>query len=304
MGSIPNTAGVACQPETVCQAQQKAAVVRLDHVGLPLAIAFGDRDATIGYDLSEDKIRHYRSMHDPTGEVSREEFEAGKGCRFTTVPRELAQADVIVIAVPTPIHDARRPASGPLISASETVGTYMKHRAMVVYESTGYPGATDEVCIPILERCARGHWKRDFFVGYSPERINPGDKQHTLSHIMKVVSGDTPETLERVAALYASIIAAGIYKASSIRVAEAAEVIENAQRDLNIALMNELAIIFHKLGLDTVEVLAAAGTKMELRAVSARPGGRALHRRGPLLSDAQGGDARLPPSGDPGRTAN
>jgi len=261
MDSISNAAASASQPDAAGQGLQKVAVLGLGYVGLPLAIAFGNRYTTIGYDLSDDKIRHYRSMRDPTGEVSRREFEAGKGCRFTTDPRELAQADVIVVAVPTPIDDARRPAFGPLISASETAGTYMKHRAIVVYESTVYPGATEEVCIPILERCARGRWKRDFFVGYSPERINPGDKERTLARITKVVAGDTPETLERVAALYASIVPAGIYKASSIRVAEAAKVIENTQRDLNIALMNELAIIFHKLGLDTVEVLAAAGTK-------------------------------------------
>jgi len=245
----------------VDQTQQTVAILGLGYVGLPLAIEFGKRYTTIGYDLSEDKIRHYRSMCDPTGEVPSPEFEAAKGCRFTHDPRDLAQADVIIVAVPTPIDGARRPAFGPLISASETAGTHMKRGAIVVYESTVYPGATEEVCIPILERCAGGIWRRDFFVGYSPERINPGDKQHTLPRITKVVSGDTPETLERVAALYASIVPAGIYRASSIRVAEAAKVIENTQRDLNIALMNELAIIFHRLGLDTLEVLAAAGTK-------------------------------------------
>ena len=243
------------------QAQQRVAVVGLGYVGLPLAIEFGKRYPTVGYDLSEDKVRHYRTMRDPTHEVSRQEFEASKNCRFTTDSHELGDADVIVVAVPTPIDDARRPAFGPLISASEIVGSHMKRGAVVVYESTVYPGATEEVCIPVLERCAKGIWKRDFFVGYSPERINPGDKQHTLPRITKVVAGDTPGTLEQVAALYASIIPAGVHRASSIRVAEAAKVIENTQRDLNIALMNELAIIFHRLGLDTLEVLEAAGTK-------------------------------------------
>jgi UDP-N-acetyl-D-glucosamine/UDP-N-acetyl-D-galactosamine dehydrogenase len=241
--------------------QVTVAVVGLGYVGLPLAIEFGKRYSTIGYDLAEEKIRHYRAMRDPTGEVAREEFEASTGCRFTSDPRQLAEADVLVVAVPTPIDVARRPDFGPLVSASEIVGAHMKRGATVIYESTVYPGATEEVCVPILERCAQGRWKRDFFVAYSPERINPGDKLHTLPRITKVVSGDTPETLERVAALYGSIVPAGIHRASSIKVAEAAKVIENTQRDLNIALMNELAIIFDKLGIDTLEVLDAAGTK-------------------------------------------
>jgi UDP-N-acetyl-D-galactosamine dehydrogenase len=241
--------------------QVTVAVVGLGYVGLPLAIEFGKRYSTIGYDLSEQKIRHYRAMRDPTGEVAREEFEASKGCRFTSDPGQLAEADVLVVAVPTPIDMARRPDLSPLVSASEIVATHMKRGATVVYESTVYPGTTEEVCVPILERCAQARWKRDFFVAYSPERINPGDKLHTLPRITKVVSGDTPETLERVAALYGSIVPAGIHRASSIKVAEAAKVIENTQRDLNIALMNELAIIFDKLGIDTLEVLEAAGTK-------------------------------------------
>jgi UDP-N-acetyl-D-galactosamine dehydrogenase len=241
--------------------QVTVAIVGLGYVGLPLAIEFGKRYSTVGYDLSEEKIRHYGAMRDPTGEVTREEFEASKGCRFTSDPRLLSEADVVVVAVPTPIDMARRPDLRPLVSASEIVGTHMKRGATVIYESTVYPGATEEVCVPILERCAQARWKRDFFVGYSPERINPGDKLHTLPRITKVVSGDTPETLERVAALYGSIVPAGIHRASSIKVAEAAKVIENTQRDLNIALMNELAIIFDKLGIDTLEVLEAAGTK-------------------------------------------
>ena len=243
------------------QTKVTVAVVGLGYVGLPLAIEFGKQYPTIGYDLSEEKVRHYRLNRDPTNEVQPEEFEVSKGCRYTTDPAEIAQADVIVVAVPTPIDGARRPDFTPLISASEIVGKHMKRGVTVVYESTVYPGATEEVCVPILERFSKGRWQRDFFVGYSPERINPGDKQHTLPRITKVVSGDTPETLEKVAALYGSIVPAGVHRASSIKVAEAAKVIENTQRDLNIALMNELAIIFDKLGIDTLEVLEAAGTK-------------------------------------------
>ncbi|MEP6678786.1 MAG: nucleotide sugar dehydrogenase, partial [Betaproteobacteria bacterium] len=173
----------------------------------------------------------------------------------------LAEADFIVGAVPTPIDDAHQPDFGPLLGASESVGRNLKRGAIVVFESTVYPGATEEVCVPVIERHSGMQWKKDFFVGYSPERINPGDREHTLTRITKVVSGDTPETLERVAAIYGSVITAGVYKASSIKVAEAAKVIENTQRDLNIALMNELALIFHKIGIDTLEVLEAAGTK-------------------------------------------
>jgi UDP-N-acetyl-D-galactosamine dehydrogenase len=240
---------------------QTVAVVGLGYVGLPLAIEFGKHRPTVGFDLSEAKVRSYREGRDPTGEVDPSEFAASRHIEYTTDPKALGRADVIVVAVPTPINAARQPDFGPLISASRSVGPHLKAGAIVVYESTVYPGATEEVCVPELERASGKRWQRDFFVGYSPERINPGDKQHTLTRITKVVSGDTPQTLERVAALYGSIIPAGVYRASSIRVAEAAKVIENTQRDLNIALMNELAIIFDKLGLDTLEVLEAAGTK-------------------------------------------
>jgi len=241
--------------------QQTVAVVGLGYVGLPLAIEFGKHFPTIGYDLSQVKVEAYREGRDPTGEVSGEEFAASRQLEFTTDPTVLRRADVLVVAVPTPIDGARQPDFGPLLSASRAVGPHLKTGAVVVYESTVYPGATEEVCVPELERTSGKRWKHDFFVGYSPERINPGDKQHTLTRITKVVSGDTPQTLERVAALYGAVVQAGIYRASSIRVAEAAKVIENTQRDLNIALMNELAIIFDKLGLDTLEVLEAAGTK-------------------------------------------
>ncbi|MFT3959990.1 nucleotide sugar dehydrogenase [Propionivibrio sp.] len=237
------------------------AVVGLGYVGLPLAVEFGKKWRTIGFDLSVSKIAHYRKFIDPTGEVSEEELRAAVRLEVGNDPAALAEADFIVVAVPTPVDAAHQPDFGPLVGASRSVGKNLKHGAIVVFESTVYPGATEEVCIPIIERESGLKWKRDFFVGYSPERINPGDKERTLTKIVKVVSGDTPETLERVREMYASIVAAGVYPASSIKVAEAAKVIENTQRDLNIALMNELAIIFDRVGIDTQEVLKAAGTK-------------------------------------------
>jgi len=237
------------------------AVVGLGYVGLPLAVEFGKKFATIGYDLSEAKVAAYRAHRDPTGEVSTDDLKAANKLECTTDPCRLASADFVVVAVPTPVDAAHQPDFGPLIGASETVGRHMKPGATVIYESTVYPGATEEICIPVLEKHSGMKWRQDFAVGYSPERINPGDKEHTLTKILKVVSGDSAETLDKVAALYETIIAVGVHRASSIKVAEAAKVIENTQRDLNIALMNELAIIFDKLGLDTSEVLEAAGTK-------------------------------------------
>jgi UDP-N-acetyl-D-glucosamine/UDP-N-acetyl-D-galactosamine dehydrogenase len=246
------------------------AVVGLGYVGLPLAVEFGKKYPTIGFDLSERKVTAYRDGHDPTGEVSRAEFASASRLRVTTDAAELGSADFIVVAVPTPVDDAHRPDFGPLLAASETVGRHLKRGATIVFESTVYPGATEEICVPVVERCSGLQWRRDFFVGYSPERINPGDKEHSLTRITKVVSGDSPETLERVAEIYASIIVAGVHRASSIKVAEAAKVIENTQRDLNIALINELALIFHKVGIDTTEVLEAAGTKWNF--LDFRPG--------------------------------
>ena len=237
------------------------AVVGLGYVGLPLAVAFGKKFPTIGFDLSAEKVENYRRHLDSTGEVSGEELRAAARLTVTTDPAQLSAADMIVVAVPTPVDTVRQPDFGPLVSASTTVGKHMKNGAIVVYESTVYPGATEEVCIPVLEKNSGMKWLTDFNVGYSPERINPGDKEHRLETIVKVVAGDTPETLERVAKLYATIVAAGVYRASSIKVAEAAKVIENTQRDLNIALVNELAIIFNRIGIDTLEVLQAAGTK-------------------------------------------
>jgi UDP-N-acetyl-D-galactosamine dehydrogenase len=236
-------------------------VVGLGYVGLPVAVEFGKLRLTVGYDLSAKKIHNLKQHNDPTGEVSSEELRKAQMLVCTDDPEQIRQADYIIVAVPTPVNDARQPDFSPLESASKTVGKYMKAGAIVVYESTVYPGATEEICVPILERCSGMRWKQDFHVGYSPERINPGDKEHSFSRITKVVSGDDAATLEKVADLYASVVQAGVYRASSIKVAEAAKVIENTQRDLNIAFVNELSIIFDKLGIDTHEVLQAAGTK-------------------------------------------
>jgi UDP-N-acetyl-D-glucosamine/UDP-N-acetyl-D-galactosamine dehydrogenase len=236
-------------------------VVGLGYVGLPLAVEFGKKVRTIGFDLSKEKVDAYRRHVDATGEVSTEDLRAAALLEPTVEPERLAEADFIIVAVPTPIDAAHQPDFSPLVGASITVGRHMKKGATVVYESTVYPGATEEVCIPLLERESGLQWKKDFFVGYSPERINPGDREHTLTRIVKVVSGDTAETLERVARTYEMVVTAGVHRASSIKVAEAAKVIENTQRDLNIALMNELALIFHRIGIDTMEVLQAAGTK-------------------------------------------
>ena len=237
------------------------AVVGLGYVGLPLAVEFGKKHPTIGFDLSAVKVDAYHRHVDPTGEVSTDELKAAAQLRVTTDPTALKDADFVIVAVPTPIDDAHQPDFGPLLGASESVGRNLKRGATIVYESTVYPGATEEICIPVVEKYSGLKWKEDFFVGYSPERINPGDKEHTLTKIVKVIAGDTPETLERVARVYGSVVTAGVHRASSIKVAEAAKVIENTQRDLNIALMNELALIFHKLGIDTLEVLQTAGTK-------------------------------------------
>jgi UDP-N-acetyl-D-glucosamine/UDP-N-acetyl-D-galactosamine dehydrogenase len=237
------------------------AVVGLGYVGLPLAVEFGKRRETIGLDLSAEKIASYKRFIDPTGELPSSELEAAKHLTVTTDPNELAKADYIIVAVPTPVDVAHKPDFSPLVGSSTSVGKYLKKGAIVVYESTVYPGATEEVCIPVLEKHSGLKWMKDFHVGYSPERINPGDKEHTLTKILKIVSGDDAETLEKVAQLYESIITAGVHRASSIKVAEAAKVIENTQRDLNIALMNELALIFDRIGIDTMEVLKAAGTK-------------------------------------------
>src|SRR5471032_1680416 len=236
-------------------------VVGLGYVGLPLAVELGKRHRTIGFDISPVKVASYRDGIDPTGEVSQAELRAAEYLTVTSQASDLAQADFIIIAVPTPVDQAHAPDFGPLNAASLTVGRHMKRGAIVVFESTVYPGATEEICVPLLEQASGMRWRDDFHVGFSPERINPGDREHTLTTILKVVSGDDADTLEQIAGLYESIVKAGVYRASSIKVAEAAKVIENTQRDLNIALMNELAIIFDMIGIDTLEVLKAAGTK-------------------------------------------
>jgi UDP-N-acetyl-D-galactosamine dehydrogenase len=243
------------------KADEVVAVVGLGYVGLPLAVEFGKKGRTFGFDVSAAKVESYKNHVDPTGELSTDDLKASRYLEVTCDPAALAQADYIVVAVPTPVDNAHNPDFTPLAGASKSVGQHMKRGAIVVFESTVYPGATEEVCIPILEKHSGLKWKEDFHVGFSPERINPGDKEHTLTTILKVVSGDDDATLERVAGLYESVITAGVHRASSIKVAEAAKVIENTQRDLNIALMNELAIIFDKIGIDTLEVLKAAGTK-------------------------------------------
>ncbi len=240
---------------------QTLAVIGLGYVGLPLVVEFGKQIRTIGFDIAKNKVEACQRGTDPSRELTDAQVQAATHAVYTDDPRMLAEADFIIVAVPTPVDDAHIPDFRPLIGSSTAVGRQMKKGAIVVYESTVYPGATEEVCIPVLERESGLKWKQDFFVGYSPERINPGDREHTLTKILKIVSGDTPETLAKVAEVYERIIVPGVHRASSIKAAEAAKVIENTQRDLNIALMNELAIIFHKIGIDTSEVLQAAGTK-------------------------------------------
>ena len=240
---------------------QKIAVVGLGYVGLPLAVHFAEEFDTVGFDLKQAVIDNCKAHQDPTGEVSKEEFERAAHFTPTTDPGMMSDADFIIVAVPTPIDKARRPDLTPVEAASRNVGAVVKKGAPVVFESTVYPGVTEDICVPILEAESGMSWKEDFHVGYSPERINPGDKKHTLTKIVKVVSGDDEDTLERVADLYESIITAGVHRTQTIKEAEAAKVIENTQRDLNIALMNELALIFDRLGIDTKNVLEAAGSK-------------------------------------------
>ncbi|NBV18971.1 nucleotide sugar dehydrogenase [Janthinobacterium sp.] len=237
------------------------AVIGLGYVGLPLVVEFGKLGRTIGFDISVEKVQACQRGTDPSRELSDQQMAAAVHAEYSSEPQILAEADIIIVAVPTPVDQAHNPDFSPLIGASRTVGQYLKQGATVVYESTVYPGATEEVCIPVLEEVSGLKWQQDFYVGYSPERINPGDRKHMLTNVVKVVSGDTPQTLERVAAMYETIVEPGVHRCSSIKAAEACKVIENTQRDLNIALMNELAIIFDKIGIDTSEVLKAAGTK-------------------------------------------
>lgn len=240
---------------------EKIGIIGLGYVGLQLAVAFGEKQPTIGYDLSARKIDDYRKSLDVTGEVSTEQFQRAQYLTVTNDIKDLADCNILIVAVPTPVDGSNKPDLSPLVAASGAVGQIMKPGTIVVYESTVYPGATEEVCVPVLEQESGLIWKKDFNVGYSPERINPGDIEHTLQKIVKVVSGDTPETLVQLSALYGKVVEAGIYAASCIKVAEAAKVIENAQRDINIAFVNELAMVFDRVGIDTAEVLKAAQTK-------------------------------------------
>jgi len=237
------------------------AVVGLGYVGLPLALAFGRELPTIGFDISPEKVDAYRKGYDPTGEMDDCLFVRARHLQYTTDASRIREADFVVVAVPTPVNNAHQPDLSPVVKATETVGRNLKPGAIVIFESTVYPGVTEDECVPILERESGLKCGTGFKVGYSPERVNPGDKVHILETIVKIVSGQDDDCLQQVASLYELIIEAGVHRAASIKVAEAAKVIENTQRDLNIALMNELAIIFDKLGIDTLDVLEAAGTK-------------------------------------------
>lgn len=248
---------------------RKIAVVGLGYVGLPVAVAFGKQQEVVGFDINETRINELKNGYDRTNEVTDNDLKESN-IIFTNQPEELSKVDFIIVAVPTPINKNNQPDLTPLIKASETVGKAITKDTIVVYESTVYPGATEEDCVPVLEKFSGLTNGKDFFVGYSPERINPGDKVHTFETITKVVSGQTPEVLDVVAEVYSMVVKAGVHKASSIKVAEAAKVIENTQRDVNIALMNEIAIIFDKVGIDTTEVLEASGTKWNF--LNFRPG--------------------------------
>ncbi|MBU0455696.1 MAG: nucleotide sugar dehydrogenase [Pseudomonadota bacterium] len=237
------------------------AVIGLGYVGLPLATAFGRQFKTIGFDISKSRVEALKKGRDVTYEIEPKALTKAKLLEFTEDAARLKEADFIIVAVPTPVNVAHQPDFEPLIAASRLAGAHLKPGAIIVYESTVYPGATEEVCVPVLEQASEKRWKQDFFVAYSPERVNPSDRKHTLTNIVKVVSGDCKNTLNKVTELYETIIEAGVHRVSNIKAAEAAKVIENTQRDLNIALMNELSVIFHRQGIDTLEVLEAAGTK-------------------------------------------
>jgi UDP-N-acetyl-D-galactosamine dehydrogenase len=236
-------------------------VIGMGYVGLPLALAFGRVMPTLGFDISDEKIQAYREGYDPTGEMEPELFSRANQLSYSTKPSDISKADFVVVAVPTPVDAAHQPDLSPVVGATTTVGKNLKQGAVVIFESTVYPGVTEDICVPILERESGLKCGEGFKVGYSPERVNPGDKVNRLETIVKVVSGQDEETLEKVATLYEQVIEAGVHRAASIKTAEAAKVIENTQRDLNIALMNELAIIFDKMGIDTLDVLEAAGSK-------------------------------------------
>ncbi|MCF2908822.1 Vi polysaccharide biosynthesis UDP-N-acetylglucosamine C-6 dehydrogenase TviB [Pseudoalteromonas sp. DL2-H2.2] len=239
----------------------KVAIIGLGYVGLPLAVEFGKQYQTLGFDINQKRIDELKAGHDSTLEVSDEELSGSQHLQYHSDEKVLNDCDFFIVTVPTPIDKHKMPDLTPLKKSSEMLGRVIKPGAIVIFESTVYPGATEEDCVPVIESVSGLTFNKDFFVGYSPERINPGDKEHRVTNILKVTSGSTPEIAEKVDQLYKSVIVAGTYKASSIKVAEAAKVIENTQRDVNIALINELSVIFNKLGIDTLEVLEAAGTK-------------------------------------------
>ncbi len=279
-------------------------VIGLGYVGLPVAVAFARAGTpVIGFDIDDARIAELHSGVDRTREVEPEDL-LHKSLRLTSAPDDLAECDFYIVTVPTPIDEYRRPDLRALLGASTTVGRTLRKGDIVVYESTVFPGATEDICVPVLERESGLTAGRDFTVGYSPERINPGDKTHRFETILKVVSGQDAATLDIVAAVYGSVLKAGIHRAPSIKVAEAAKVIENTQRDLNIALMNELSAIFRELGIDTFDVLAAAAHEVELPSLHAGPRRRALHRRRSLLPDALRRAARLSPGGHSFRPAH
>ena len=251
-------------------ADDQIAIIGLGYVGLPLAVEFGKRSPTIGFDIDAERISELERKYDRTQEVTTEEMAQASQLTFASNPGDLARCKVFIVTVPTPINQHKQPDLTPLIRASEMIGKIIRPDSVVIYESTVYPGATEEICIPIIERESELIFNQDFFAGYSPERINPGDKEHRVSNIVKVTSGSTEQVAKQVDALYQRVITAGTHLASSIKVAEAAKVIENTQRDLNIALINELALIFDKLDIDTIEVLEAAGTKWNF--LNFRPG--------------------------------
>ena len=253
--------GLGRAPSVRGLSRHRIAIIGLGYVGLPLAVEFGKKYRTVGFDNNPARIEALKAGYDATLEASQSDLKAATKLRFSGHARDISSSDVYIVTVPTPIDQYKRPDLAPLLTASETVGRVLKKGDLVIYESTVYPGCTEEVCVPALERFSSLRFNKDFFCGYSPERINPGDKQHRLVNIKKVTSGSTPRTADLVDSLYTSIITAGTHRAPSIKVAEAAKVIENTQRDVNIALINELSLIFKRLGIDTEEVLAAAGTK-------------------------------------------
>jgi nucleotide sugar dehydrogenase len=240
---------------------EKIGIIGLGYVGLPLAVEFGKKTEVIGFDINEERIKELREGFDRTREVETDELKAASKLKFSSDLNDLKEANYFIVTVPTPVDEFKTPDLKPLQSASKTVGSVLKKGDIVIYESTVYPGCTEEVCVPVLEKVSGLKFNQDFFCGYSPERINPGDKQHRVTTIKKVTSGSTPEVAEKVDKLYQKVVVAGTHKASSMKVAEAAKVIENSQRDINIAFVNELAMIFERIGIDTQEVLEAAGTK-------------------------------------------